>query len=704
MNAIAKIDFPKLNQFLDVDLVLNLISNNTKRSYSNGKIRTYCPIHGSDNQQSLVIYPDEKSFKCHSCGASGDLINLYALSKNISQYEAAEYLQSSFDVDLSTIPSSNLQEYNSRDKTKTETVLSLSLWEKAQELDEHPYLTKKQVKAYKGLKFGSDEKGNPAILVPFTSIDGKITAIEYINEHIKLFATGSKRSGSFFTINNEDYTQVEKAYIAEGIATALTIYEATKYELHRVVISCGPVDNILSVIEAIKSQSASLKIIACPDNDNSGKNASQKILQKNYSNVYICMPNFDGLQTSKKDTDFNDLQKLAGIENVKQQLQNNTSQVKSTMIKPAIEIESFEPPSTTQNNTETILPLDNKFSYLLSPNSEEKLINDIKSVSKGISTGYTIGEIDLIFPGGAISVIAAPTSHGKTTALINFCLNAIKENPETNAYFFSYEESESSILTSFLNTYISKIHHTAGIAESLSVNSKRSIESFYRNDTMEFINQKLRGTFTASKDSFFKELIDAKRLKIIYSEISIEELVAAIKFIKKNDPKVGIICIDYIQLLRLKTSKLSRQEQVKEICTQLKNCAIETGLPIVTAAQFNRTVQTEADMSVVNIGEAGDIERIASLVIGMFNRNFIMHKDGNKNENGEIIKPENTIYFKVLKGRNIGVGHNVIMNFNGNTGTLLNQPNDAQSTQVDTNKIIPIQSSFKKKHETKYKA
>ena len=37
--------------------------------------------------------------------------------------------------------------------------------------------------------------------------------------------------------------------------------------------------------------------------------------------------------------------------------------------------------------------------------------------------------------------------------------------------------------------------------------------------------------------------------------MSIEKLVESITFIKKNDPKVGIIYIDYIQLIRLSKSR-----------------------------------------------------------------------------------------------------------------------------------------------------
>lgn len=675
------INFPKLNQILDILSVLHLIdSRNHKLKDSGDNFRAYCPVHQGDKQQSLAINKNDKTWFCHSCSAEGrDLISLYAQSKRISQYEAGLVLKNHFNINDTTLHNTNFKRESTPIVKSPETDIEFAVWDKASDEGDHSYFKNKQVIACTGLRYGTYEFDNqPSILIPFKNVNGQLRAIGYIKEdHTKPFAKGSKTSGAFFVVNNQDHVQAKKAYIAEGLATALTIHKAIKFdEPNSIVISCGSLGNMLPTIKSLRLKYKNIKLIACPDQGEAGRTVTQKILQQNISNLKIIMPKFDGLQANDKDTDFNDLQNLVGIETVKQQLQDNMPQVQSTTIKPAIETKPFEQTLTTQEKiVRPVTSTDsNDLSYLLAPNSEEKLTADIKSISKGISTGYTIGDIDLIFPGGAISVIAAPTSHGKTTALINFCLSAIDKNPETNAYFFSYEESEASILVSFLNTYISKRHPVADIIEPLSKNNKRSIESFYRDDKAEFINNKLIGTFTTSKNCFFKELIDTKRLKIIYSEVSIEQLVKSIEFIKKNDPKVGIICIDYIQLLRLSTSKLSRQEQVKEICTQLKNCAIKTGLPIVTAAQFNRTVTSEGNMSVVSIGEAGDIERIASLVIGMFNRNFKnMDKEGNKDRSGDTIDEKDTIYFEVLKGRNVGVGHNTVMNFNGNAGTLFNK-------------------------------
>ena len=137
----------------------------------------------------------------------------------------------------------------------------------------------------------------------------------------------------------------------------------------------------------------------------------------------------------------------------------------------------------------------------------------------------------------------------------------------------------------------------------------------------------------------------------------------------------GMICIDYMQFLKLaKRVPGSRQEELKDICIKLKDCAVETGLPILLAAQFNRSVVAEADLSPTNIGEAGDIERAANMIIGMWNRNFDgFSRQGNIGKNNKKIEKEPAIYFEILKGRGMEPGQSTIMDFNGNTGKLENR-------------------------------
>lgn len=307
------------------------------------------------------------------------------------------------------------------------------------------------------------------------------------------------------------------------------------------------------------------------------------------------------------------------------------------------------------------------FQYLLQPASEEQICEEIKKTSPGVNVGFKIGDIELKIPGGAVSIIAAPTSHGKTTQLINFALGALNfpGQEDKSVYFFSYEESRSAIVSSFLNTYIGEV---------LSQNNRESIKSFFRVGDMRYMASegRPREIFQSKKKSFFEKLIHPGRLNIFYSEMTAQELVAAIRFLKKKT-NVGLICIDYMQLLKLGLSSFggSRQEELKQVCLLLKDCAVETGLPILLAAQFSRQVTCEADLSPIYISEAGDIERVANMIIGFWNRNFEgFTREGNRSKNGKVIPKEPAIYMEILKGRETGSGAFEVFDFNGNSGKL----------------------------------
>ena len=127
-----------------------------------------------------------------------------------------------------------------------------------------------------------------------------------------------------------------------------------------------------------------------------------------------------------------------------------------------------------------------------------------------------------------------------------------------------------------------------------------------------------------------------------------------------------------MQLLSLLNKKtIQRQEELKQICLMLKDCAVDTGLPVLLAAQFNRTVAAEADLSPTAIGEAGDIERAANMVIGLWNRNYEgFNREGNKGKDNKTIPKSPAMYLEIMKGRETGIGHSSVFALNGNTGKL----------------------------------
>jgi len=314
-----------------------------------------------------------------------------------------------------------------------------------------------------------------------------------------------------------------------------------------------------------------------------------------------------------------------------------------------------------------------EFSSLMIPIKEDELKERQANKPESLNSGYTIGGEPLLLPSGAISIFTAPTSHGKTTFLINMALNVATASPDKETYLFSYEEDGDSILINTLNTYLD---------EEISSNNRRTLKSYFTTGSTEYIKSQSKDFFTSTKDMFFRELIETRRLNIHYSSYNSDTLIEAIRYLHKH-AKPGAIFIDYIQLLNLPEGKYktySRQEEIKEICIALKDVAVETGLPIILGAQFNREVVNQLRLHATKIGEAGDIERIANLIVGFWNNNFEpLATAGELNEiNNKIVAPD-TLYTTILKNRGGRVGLEEILSFNGNTGKIKNSSSSGSS-------------------------
>jgi Mrp family chromosome partitioning ATPase len=309
-----------------------------------------------------------------------------------------------------------------------------------------------------------------------------------------------------------------------------------------------------------------------------------------------------------------------------------------------------------------------EFSLLLQPPREEEITERLVSKPESLDSGLFFDGEPLLLPSGAISIFAAPTSHGKTTVLLNLALNVAKNNKE--AYFFSYEEDSDSILINALNIHLN---------QSLSRNNRKSIESYFKTGSTEYIKDELKETFLEGKESFFKDLVGQRKVNIFYNNYRLEKLIDAILYIHKN-AKPEAIFIDYVQLIYLTESKnYSRQEELKEICIALKDVAVETGLPIVLGAQFNRKVVNPFRIHPTEIGEAGDIERIASLIVGFWKGGMPTQGTEEEKEKTNKLTPEGTVYMEILKNRKGRVGQRKNFTFNGNIGKVESVDNQSKS-------------------------
>jgi replicative DNA helicase len=337
-----------------------------------------------------------------------------------------------------------------------------------------------------------------------------------------------------------------------------------------------------------------------------------------------------------------------------------------------------------------------EFSKLLLPTSEAQMLAEEALQPDSLNTGYLIGKDELFLPGGAITVCAAPTNHGKTIFLINTALEVAERYPDKRFVFFTYEERATSIIQYFLNTYMDINLNSSERA------NRRVIKDYFKTQSTQYIADKNLDYFKAKKAEFFETYLQTGRILIKYVDYTSEELVSSVEYLRKEIPNLGGVFIDYFQLLKAQKEKNMRQEELKQICLSLKDVAIDTGLPLCIAAQFNREVTNLMRLHPTNISEAGDIERIVNTLIGLWN----MDKkpvlkgitDAERDEintrlktRGVLGQIEGNMYLEILKSRDLPTGAFSFLDFNGNTGKLKNRK---ESLGVTSNPFEATASLF----------
>lgn len=132
---------------------------------------------------------------------------------------------------------------------------ALSIWKAAKPApDKHPYLVKKGVRNH-GLRLHMG-----ALVIPLRDTAGVIHSLQFIDdEGQKLFLSAGRKKACYFAIGKPE----NSLCIAEGYATAASIYEATGLAV-AVAFDAGNLD---AVAQALRAKFPQTKIILCADND-----------------------------------------------------------------------------------------------------------------------------------------------------------------------------------------------------------------------------------------------------------------------------------------------------------------------------------------------------------------------------------------------------------------------------------------------------
>lgn len=357
-----------------------------------------------------------------------------------------------------------------------------------------------------------------------------------------------------------------------------------------------------------------------------------------------------------------------------------------------------------------------KYSKLLTLPTEEGLGQIFQNRKGSIFTKYELkrengqDRENFTLPPRAITLICAPTSHGKSTFLQNLALQVAEEPGDGTILYFSFEECAEDVTLQFLNKSVDM--ELCRTSNSRRNNNIRALQHYYREpkDSTHFFSQGVNlALFEEKKKEFFEKYYASGKIRIFYEDFDSDELIEAIHYIH-SQTRVKCVFVDYMQLLisaELQRKRIQRPEELKRIAKSLNDTAIELDIPMVVGAQLNREATSPLEMHAQRIADAADLERIANKIICLWNTDFQAQKS--KNSSDFLIKKledrlaltlgkGGKIYAKLVKNRSGNVGLEAVFDYHQATGLILpnisNETDSPGHPENDTQSKLGVGSLF----------
>ena len=234
----------------------------------------------------------------------------------------------------------------------------------------------------------------------------------------------------------------------------------------------------------------------------------------------------------------------------------------------------------------------------------------------GLTSGFKdLDDKTLGFCPGQLIIVAARPAMGKSAFALNLITNAaLKANAAV--VYFSLEMSKEELT--------GRILASEAMVDSQKIRSGKLED----NDWINLTNS--AGTISEAK---------------IFLDDSVgytpTELRAKCRKMKMEH-NIGMIVIDYLQLMNASKASASRQADISEISRSLKMLAKELGIPIIALSQLSRAPEQREDHRPMlsDLRESGSIEQDADMVMFLYRDDYYNPETEKKNV-AEVILAKN---------------------------------------------------------------
>lgn len=113
--------------------------------------------------------------------------------------------------------------------------------------------------------------------------------------------------------------------------------------------------------------------------------------------------------------------------------------------------------------------------------------------------------------------------------------------------------------------------------------------------------------------------------------LSISEITAGCRKLKRTQPSLSAVVIDYLGLMRIERPTSNRAQDLAEISRGLKALAKELSIPVILLAQLNREVEKRGDKRPLlsDLRDSGEIEADADLVLMLYRESVYKEMEEN---------------------------------------------------------------------------